>query len=342
MASAKANDLQVIVAALRRNGFKTVPAGSGHRKVVDHRGRPVVDRNGPVILSSTPSETRNRTMAVNRLMKAGALKVDPFESDTKSKGAQEQGARGGGSTGKDKRQQNLQRGNPHLVAGEYKEKAAEATRQKAKERHAATMKQRERLEPIIVKLGGWGTRAPGKSKAVEISAVWHWFIESRGIVEKVAAGLPGYENAMRNYKAGNTVADASRASFEYFLRELEDAKDPLARYMEMLRLSRGLPPKDTAEIQLTGTAAPGVQLVVPERPKDETEDKAKDNGKGKVARIAPAAWTQPHLAVEAVAQMMVGRDAVDGDVLQLGQQILELELRERGLIHDSAVSAAAG
>lgn len=83
------SEIDILLRAARANGYKTVP-GRGHRKFVDQHGRPVVDSNGPVIISSSPSDHRWREMTVKRLMGAKIIKTDPFKSQSKTKAAEEE------------------------------------------------------------------------------------------------------------------------------------------------------------------------------------------------------------------------------------------------------------
>jgi hypothetical protein len=108
------SEIDVLLKAARANGFKTVP-GRGHRKFVDRHGKTVVDDNGPVIISSSPSDHRWREMTVKRMMGAKILKVDPFASHEKVKDRDA----GGERNGKGDVQLRKER-NESLAAGEQK------------------------------------------------------------------------------------------------------------------------------------------------------------------------------------------------------------------------------
>lgn len=305
------SDVAVLLKAARANGYKTVPAAGGHKKLVDKHGRPVVDSKGPLIISGTPGDHRWRDMHVKRWLAAGVLKSDPFESQQKGKAT-----RGGLTAGKD--------GGNRLADPDIQEKKVAAIKAKAAGERAETQKLREIIEPIVVKIGGWG--AGGGGKVTQIADVAFWFNEWRGHVDTFS-GQSAARGAMQNLKGGKTLNERNRKAVAFFLDELVKQKDPAARYFELYRLSKGLPAREEDE-----TIRGGDQLPDP-LPKEERDRiaaeraAAKTNGNG--SHGGPS--TKPTLALEAVAQMMVGRTEVDETILKIGERIQDMELRERGL-----------
>lgn len=306
------SEIDVLLRAARTNGYKTVPAQGGHKKIVDHRGRPVVDSNGPLILSSSPGDFRWREMTVKRWLASGVLKVDPFSADTPTKAVRK--LTGGAAGGKG--------GGTRLTDPEIQAKKVEAIKARFAEHRGLSQKIREDFEPIVVKLGGWEKHGLKR----QVGGVVFWFNEWRGHVERFPTESAA-ASALSNLKKGNALNDNSRTALGYFVDELKKSPDPAARYFELLRLSKGLPAKEEDGVR------GGTPLVDPP-PKEDRErvaaEKHDSNGHGPVERIGPA--TKPSLALEAVAQMMIGRTEIDERILKIGEEIQDMELRERGMV----------
>jgi hypothetical protein len=295
------SEIDVLLRAARANGYKTVPAQGGHKKLVDHRGRPVVDGNGPLIISSSPSDARWRVMTVKRWMAAGVLKTDPFDDSPKGKAVQEK--RGG--SGKANR----------LTDPDVQQAKIDAIHAKAAAEREATNKLREQWEPIMVKIGGWEKRG----SIAQLGDLIFWFGKWRSLVERFPSESAARQ-AVAQLKRGNTLSERNRKAISYFSDELLKATDVRERYFELVRLSKGLPAKEEDDVIRGGTPLPD-----PPAKEEDEKKKATTNGNHWVG-------TRPTLALEAVAQMMVGRTEVDEHVLRLGEQIQELEMRERGLL----------
>ena len=305
------SEVDILIRAARANGYKTIPAQGGHKKIVDHRGKPVVDDNGPLIISSSPSDARWREMTVKRWIAAKVIKADPFKGDTPSKAVRK--LTGGATSGKD--------GGTRLTDPEIQQKKVDAIKARFAEHRALSQKVREDLEPIIVKLGGWDKHGV-KS---QMGDVIFWFNEWRGHVERFPSASAA-SSALANLKKGNALSDKSRTAIGYFVDELKKAADPQARYFELLRLSKGLPAREDEPVR-------GGSPLSDPPPKEEREkqaDKTETNGHGKTEQIGPS--TKPSLALQVVAEMMVGRTEVDDAVLRLGERIQDMELRERGML----------
>src|SRR5574338_1632059 len=303
------SEVDILLREARKTGHKTVPAQGGHKKIVDHRGKPIVDEKGPLLLSSSPGDFRWREMTVKRWIKAGVLKSDPFDSTPPSKAVQKK-LTGGAVSGKG--------GGSRLADPDVQAAKVAAVKARFEEHRQLSQKLREDLEPIIVKLGGWDKAGLKK----QVADLVFWFGEWRSHVERFPSPSAS-ESALRNLRKGNALNDNRRTACGYFIDELKKAPDPQARYFELLRLSTGLPAKETDETIRGGTPLPDPP------PREEREKKevaeSKTNGSAKP-------WTKPSLALEAVAQMMIGREEVDPRILQIGEEIQEMELRERGMV----------
>lgn len=302
------SEVDVLLKAAKANGYKTVPAQGGHKKIVDHRGKPVIDSKGPIIISGTPGDHRWRDMTVKRWLAAGIIKVDPFESNTPGKAVRR--LKGGAVSGRG--------GGSRLADPDVQEAKVAAIKAKAAVERDHTQKMREQWEPIVAKIGGWG-------KIGQLSDVVFWFGEWRGIVERFKTRDAAYR-ALTTLRKGQTLSEAGRKAMAYFIEELVKVKNPQDRYIELVRLSKGLPAKEDETIR-GGDPLPD---PLPKEVRDQLAVEKNGNGNGSVGRIGPA--TKPSLALEIVAQMMVGRTEVDDRVLALGEQIQELELRERGFV----------
>lgn len=277
--------------AIRKSGYKLVPSGGGHKKVVDQRGRPVVDRNGPLIVSSSPSEARWREMHVSRLMNAGVLKEDPWNPEERP------------------RRQGLQ--DPAV-----KEKAHIALQREMARREQETKKIRERIEPLVVKLGGWEKHG----FVADLGRVMYHVVKARGRVEAPKNQAAAVANA-RNLKLGGTLSDSNAICWNLLLDDLEQAQlsGPTGlrdRWVELCREAKGvnrvpstLPPE-----------LPGLNGVEPEPPTPLQ------------LAPAPAAIVVPRLALEAAARMGKGvtTDAEMNEVIVLAEKFAQLEIQTGG------------
>lgn len=303
-------DIAILLKEARKNGFKTIPGGGGHKKLVDKHGRPVIDSNGPLILSSSPSDARWREMTVKRWIAAGVIKRDPFKGDEPVKAL-----RGGAARSR--------LSDPDVQAAKVA-----AVKARFAEHRGLSQKIREDLEPIIVKLGGWD-KAGLKQ---QIADVIYWYNGWRGHVEHFPSESAA-ASALRNLKKGNALNDNSRTAIGYFVDELKNAPDAAARYFELLRLSKGLPPREDEPIR------GGTKLPDPPMKEEREAVAATGRTKSRTATADATNGSRPAtkpgaLALEAVAFMVMGKDKdeVDMDrVLQLGEEIQQMELSQRGL-----------
>lgn len=281
-------EVEELLRAVRANGYSTVPSGGGHKKVVDKHGRPVVDKDGPLIISSSPSDVRWRDMHVKRLMRAGVLKEDPWNP-------QEEERKGNG------------RGDEHeraRIAGQIRAQAM---------REHRTAKIRRRIEPIIVHLGGWDKTGftPG------LGRVMYAFAKAKGRVEAPASEVSAIQNA-RQLKVGATLSDKNATCWELLLDDLEKAHadDGIAglqlRYVELTRLAKNL-----------GT--PGFKLEPESAPEPE---EGTVHELVAVRPAHPLELKLPTMAMEIVARMGRGaQNEGDLErILVLGERVARLEM----------------
>lgn len=246
MAGSHQAEIRELVKHVRANGFKVAKTGGGsHQKVLNKSGQPVVDANGPLIISGSPGDRRWREMHVQRFMAAGVLKSDPFKE-----------TREGDTEGRPARGSHLR--DPAVVARQ---------RQALQERSDALKEQsmvlRSRAEPIVAKLGGWGTRTTlGTVTPLEFAEVmWAWAVREQRteLPATTTRGEPVTIDHMRQavmrLKApSETIPERWMGMLKAFIDELEreaglppDAMEAANRYRTLHRESRSLPVVDDFE-----------------------------------------------------------------------------------------------
>lgn len=293
-------EVDELIKAIRGTGYKVVSAGRTHHRVLNPKGQVVVDENGPLIISKTPSESRWYEMTMHRLIKAGIFKVDP------KKAGQQKKEGGGGKAELSEEQEELKR------------KRMEGMARASRNRDERTRKLRARLEPMIVKLGGsWSKRG----FSAEFAQVAYHLLASRGVVDRWAS-LAGCIQNLNNLNRGATMSDKLASAWEAVLDDLEKAPDPKARYFELLRESKGItakpplvvPPRKPPIEPAAPSEVVERQQVVPLRPR---------------AVAGPDAAIIPRLALQAVFLMTVGREEpVMDEILAVGEKIARLELED--------------
>jgi hypothetical protein len=233
---------------IRQKGYKVVPGRGGHVKILDSKGRKVIDENGPLILSSSPGDFRARDLAAARLIRAGVLerKDLPWQPE-KPKGlllgdAADNGKKSKAEQARDRRE-------------EERRKVADENRS----RHERTQEVRARLEPIITRLGGWGKRGLVGELG---SVVFH---HSKG----APWGFPSVQAARANatsLRKGGTLSDDRLTCWLGLLDTLEGA--PLLReaWFDMVRAARGLPPRSQPVVaEMPGSVVEGGLNAPPAR-----------------------------------------------------------------------------
>lgn len=330
---AKGGEVQELIRHVRAAKFKVVKSGNQkHYKVLDARGRPVVDANGPLIISSSPGDMRWREMHVKRLMGAGVLKADPYK-ETRGTQAEANGNNNGQPPEKKKR------GDGHsLTTPEAQAAKLRAIQKKSDANRERTARIRARFEPIAAKLGGWtsgrGMHSSGL-QATEVGLVIYSWAKTRGRLELPAKvhtdplkhiGPEHVAQAVQRLKnPAETLSDRWTPLFEVFVDELQrnagtppDPQKAAYRYQELLREAKGIsdPP-----------ASPAALPPVPVAPPSANGDQ---EAHVEHVKVGPAHSQQaaPKLALKAMWYMAKGSDDLD-DALDVAAEIAELELNNR-------------
>lgn len=273
--------------------FKTLPSKGGHKKVVDKMGKAVVDEHGPLIISSSPGDSRWREKHVKRLIDAGVLQYDPWDPPEKPRGS---GRGFADPATKERSQQRL---------------AAEGRR-----RAERTRRIRAKLEPLVMRLGGWDKHG----LQAELARTIHHYLKTRGRVETWESEQSAVV-VLSNLRKGGTLSDQSCICFELFFEDLEHAGDDEAqrqRYFKLLREAKGLAPVQ----EETGVVVRMASRLIPIEQRKTA---------GQVLTYED--MNVPTVALEAVMMMAAG-GAANGPfdparIMHVGQEILRLELLHR-------------
>jgi len=295
-------EVDFLIKAVKARGYNVVPSGGGHKKVVDKHGKSVVDANGPLLISSSPSEVRWRDMHVSRLMKAGVLKEDPWNPEEKERRSS------GGDPARNRR-------------------VSEAVQRKQASRQERTKKIRAKLEPIVARLGGWDKRG----FVADLGRVQYHLAKSMGRVETPKSLASAIQNA-RQMKMGGTLSDHNALCWELLIDDLErhDRRDRdhglLNRWAELQRGARGLPIEDEEE------SLPSAQAAILELtgPRTLPEQLPAPSSNGRPEPHPAAGPTLPRMAIEIAARMgaSIRTDDDMNRVLVLSERIARLELEE--------------
>jgi len=298
------SDMRTLKEAIEENGFyKIVPDRKGHLKLLTGANHPagedkvVVDEGGPITLPGTPSDVRWRKNAVARLRRASmrhipVLSSDPFGNQSRA------------------------------LLPEYEEKrtkmvlAGQRTRQQKNAER--TRELRTLMEPLFAKLGSW----ENSGFMTELSRVILHYGRARKI-ERWFNSRPGKE-ADRPYEAvayvlrrlnrGETLNEHSINAMSLFWHELDLAPDPVQRYIELLRESRGLVEVEAlTEEEALEAPAPLRKAVV-----ELAESYAQP--------VASVPSTGFPLALEVLYEMVAGRADADRErVLEIALRVMRLE-----------------
>lgn len=288
--SGKQKDLEVIRKIVEADGYKFVPSGSGKWKLLNGKGSVVVDDHGPLIMSATTSEARGRDMMVHRFMAAGVLKRDPWAPTPAREGERET------TEMSDAEREAYER--------EMEERRI-ADQERARRTHAI----RDRLEPVIERLGGWDKRGVKN----EVGLVAHYFAERMDLPERWTSPGGAAENAEALFK-GATLSGNMARLWEGLVDELESYPDTRVRWMQLLREAKQIDPPTIGEGP-TMTTRSSPLLRTPER------------------RLPiPNLDALPTLAMRAAFEMGVGRTSDSPDraaVMAIVYEIAELEIEAR-------------
>jgi hypothetical protein len=276
---------------VQARGYQVVPSGSGHWKILDSKGRSVRDNDGPLILSGTSSEVRSRAMSVKRLLDAGVLDIDPWAPQ------KPKGERNGDEPDERTAQEEAER-----------EAAAERQRSDDFRRSERTRLVRERMEPMVVLLGGWDKRGLRR----ELGTVAFYVAERLGLEPRWSSAEAAAENA-DGIRKGATLSTSMAACWERFLNEIEAWPDMQGRYMMLLREAKGL-------------AEPSIGSDQAHQQREIMEEVA-----GGPVRQQPLPVSS--LALELAYELGVGRtDSLDKPrAMQLLTEVLQLEQRAHRL-----------
>lgn len=235
-------DTDTIIRAIHEQskGLYKVVSGGKHKKIIyakdapgNRAGQAVRDESGPLILSDTPGEHRNRELAVHRLLKAGVLRFDPWKPPQgKDQRVGETAGRSDGDR-EDKFEQKI----AHRLAVSDEHRRT----------NQLTQDLRERVEPIVAKLGGWDKRG----LKAELSSAAYNFLEQISFEPRWPTKGAANQSCFQLAK-GQTLNTPSRNMWSRFFDELESSIDgPTTRYFELVRaakgLTHGLPPRVLAE-----------------------------------------------------------------------------------------------
>jgi hypothetical protein len=282
--------------------FKVAKSGSKHYKVLHANGAVVTDENGPLIISSSPSDWRWRSMAVARFMRAGVLKSDPYTA-TRGRAGEDDAEEDDGLTERERAERR------------QKEERARQLADRSETFRARTQTLRARVEPIVAKLGGWSRGGSGVKVSDFVSVLQHWanteaakLIPTGTLGEAVPAS--SWTGAVNNLRTpGGTVSEKWMPLLEGFTTRLErDAGEPpipdesALIYLDLLRESKG--------IVLPG--APG-DAIVPDVPEP-------------IEVAAVTKFVFPKLAMDALFWMARGAGPGDqSEILALAEEIATLE-----------------
>jgi len=294
-------EIKPLLEVIKRNGFQVVPSGK-HLKILKN-GAVVTDKSGkhgggPIILSSTPSESRDRDMTVKKLINNGIIKPeqDPW---------------------KPKKGKEAADGQPETIDEEKQRREAarlEGLASANRERAERTRKIRSRWEPIIARLGGWDKRGMQS----EAGLIVYHYAKTRGR-EEAPASVTSAQQMVIRVKRGDTLSAKACVCFEILLDDLERQPAKMQeRWFDLLQEAKGLPPRREKSV-----------VIGPPRPPAPVPAagplQVLEGGKDEEVFGPPA----PTLALRALAEMMIGQPAERDpkELVDIAHQILEMELR---------------
>lgn len=356
---AHGSEVTELIGIIRKTGHKVTKTGnSKHWKVLRSNGSVVVDANGPIIISSSPSVNRWREMAVQRLMNPNipggpVLKADPFKATLPNKNKR------GPDHAADQPKKN--KGASKLADPAVQAARDRAVRARSDRNRENTAKLRARWEPIVVKLGGWAHGRTGSGLRVgEMGDVMFAWARNRGRMELPKTTLTGAEmtppvvaQAVRTFRTpGGILSEKTLELFGAFVDDVErdcgrpvDTAKAASRYMGFVREAKGISngptspapsPARVAPPPVVPPAAPEPLLWVPAA--DEAPDPVGGTAPRSRAEIGPlyepdTFVAAPELAMEVLYEIAVNARILDPEAkarhLALAREIAELELNRR-------------
>lgn len=291
---------------LRKNGYKTVPSGGGHKKIVDHRGQAVVDDNGPLLISSSPGDNTWREKHVARLLRRGVIKRDPWGQDEPA-GVRDENRKAG----------------PGLKDPEIRARAQERQDEENRRRAEETKALRARIEPFVAKVGGWDKRGFQS----ELSQAFAAYGERRGHLDWTP-NTAAATQLFYKLRKGGTWNDRIIQHVTLFFDDILNSEDPVLRYVDLVRESKNLPPTEVRAVE-TGPAVglPTDRVLIHDKPPEELGYGPKNAAK-QIRSNGVGPLYESKLALEVLFEMVHGREEVDKDaVINLAYRVAELETR---------------
>ena len=279
-------DVEDLVRAIKATGTHNVESNGAHHKVIDGAGHTVY------VLPKSPSDRRWRENAVHELVKFGVFESDPKKQKKKH----------------------------HLASPENQAKKIAAVKERAAKLAEETAVVRERMTPLVNKIGGWGM-GQNQITASEVGMVAkHWGRDREDVWHTDGAARTSAQN---NMKHNGACSPQALGFWDAFVTDWELADDPRSWYFDLAREMKGLAP---LEKQVVVGGAP---VVPPTGQKNLRRA-------GRVRTYVAEDKKHPlepdtivgHLALRATALMAAGRENIDiEEVLAVGEQILALEDR---------------
>lgn len=196
-------------------GFKIVPSGRDHYKVLDGSGNPIVDESGPLTIAATPSDTRTVRNDRARLRRAGVLPMANERDERAEK----------------------KKSDVRDLAAERAQREAEASRSRADR----TLAIRQRLEPLVAGMGGWDKA--GMQANFGRALFQHAKDNSISIPSTIDSALMN----VHTLRKGQTLSDAMAGSWDSFLDRLELYENPDAIIQSLVHRQKGTPPPEDQE-----------------------------------------------------------------------------------------------
>lgn len=278
-------DVNDLVRAIKATGTHNVLSNGSHYKVVDGAGNTIVT------MPKTPSDKRWRENAVHDLIRNGVLESDP------------------------KKRRN--RGHSRLSDPDVQAAKVAAVKARAARLAEETAVVRERLQPLVNKIGGWGMKQ-GEVTSSEVGLVAMYWGRDREDVFKTEGAARS--SAQTNMRHGGACAPQALAFWDAFVTAWELADDPRSWYFDLAREMKGLAPIEKKVI------VGGAEAV-------QAGGKKPRAGRVKTYKMErhPLEPTPiiGELAMKAVMLMAAGRDLSDkadqDQILEVGEQIAALE-----------------
>lgn len=283
----KQSEVNELVRDIKATGSYDVIVNGAHYKVIDGQGHTLVT------MPKTPSDSRWRENAVHDLIHQGVFEKDPRKN--------------GGN-----RKRHSRLADPDVQAAKVAAVKARAARLAE-----ATASVRERMQPLVMKIGGWGMHK-GEVTASELGLVaMHW---GRDRPDVFATADAARASAQGNMKHEGGCNERALGFWDAFVTAWATAEDPRSWYFDLAREMKGLPAIEKHVI-VGGADVP-----------EASGKKHPRAGRVKTYRMERHPLESSpiigELAMKAVMLMAAGRDLDKADqdqILEVGEQIAALE-----------------